>query len=145
MALNTDLLETSFAQIRTQEAEFTNQFYGTLFSDYPQVQPLFTHVKMEEQSKKLFASLVLMVNNLTKPDVLNSALIGLGTRHVEYGVIPEHYPMVGSALLNAMATVLKEQWTPDVAQAWTDAYAAITKIMLEGTDYPETILIPETE
>jgi len=48
---------------------------------------------MEKQGKQLFQSLVFTVNNLRKPDALSDALRGLGTRHVQYGVLPQHYPM----------------------------------------------------
>ena len=61
---------------------------------------------------------------------------------MKYGVLPEHYPLVGSVLLKSMATSLKDQWTPEYEAAWTDAYGAITEIMLEGTDYSPDILTP---
>ena len=144
MTLNTDLLKTSFGTLRKQQTDFSNLFYSTLFSDYPQVKPLFAHTNMEEQPKKLFASLVLVVENLTKSDVLTNALHGLGTRHVKYGVLPEHYPMVGGTLIKSMATILQEDWTPETLQAWTEAYSAITEIMLEGTDYSTEILNPSS-
>ena len=142
MSLKTDLLRTSFGLLKDRETEFSQLFYKTLFSEYPQVQSLFAHTNMEEQPKKLFASLVLVVENLAKPDTLTKALQGLGTRHVKYGVSPEHYPMVGGTLLKAMAITLQNHWTPEVSDAWTEAYAAITEIMLEGTDYSTEILEP---
>lgn len=142
MSLETQLLESSFKLLQAHENEFTACFYGTLFSAYPQVKPLFKATHMDEQSKKLFASLVLVVNNLTKPDILTDALQGLGTRHVKYGVLPEHYPMVGRALLKAMSMTLKNEWTAEIEDAWTEAYASITAIMLAGLDYPQEILIP---
>ena len=140
MTLQTDLLTTSFAQLRDRDTEFTQAFYSTLFANYPQVQPLFKATQMDEQARKLFASLVLVVNNLTKPETLTPALQGLGTRHIQYGVLPEHYPMVGQTLLNAMAKTLEEQWTSDVEAAWTEAYSAIAAIMLEGADYAPDVL-----
>ena len=146
MAINAELLTTSFALLRDRETEFTACFYSTLFSDYPQVKPLFSHTQMDEQTKKLFASLVLVVNTLNQPEVLADALKGLGTRHVKYGVLPEHYPMVGNSLLKSMAATLQDQWTVDVAAAWTEAYAAITELMLEGTDYlPELLTQPASQ
>ena len=69
------------------------------------------------------------------PDVLSDALKGLGARHVKYGALPEHYPLVGNALLTTFEQYLGEDWTPEVTQAWVDAYGAITKLMLEGADY----------
>ncbi|BAU15399.1 globin domain-containing protein [Leptolyngbya sp. NIES-3755] len=101
MALNVELLKSSFAQIKANSSEVTKQFYTVLFTDYPEVQPLFANTNMEKQRKQLFQSLVFTVNNLRKPDVLSDALRGLGTRHFQYGVLPQHYPMVGSSLLKA--------------------------------------------
>jgi hemoglobin-like flavoprotein len=142
MTLQADLLETSFARIRDRQTEFTDYFYSTLFADYPQVQPLFAHTQMNEQPKKLFASLVLVVDNLSQPNELTQSLKGLGARHLKYGVLPEHYPLVGGTLLKAMQFILKDDWTPEVKKAWTEAYSAIAEIMLDGADYSQDILKP---
>ena len=142
MSLQINLLTDSFALLGDRQAEFSNSFYQNLFADYPQVQPLFTHTDMKEQANKLFASLVLVVQNLTNPDVLSPVLTALGTRHIKYGVLPEHYPMVGGTLLKSMAITLEELWTDDMAKAWTEAYQAIVKIMLDGAEYPPETLSP---
>jgi hemoglobin-like flavoprotein len=97
---------------------------------------------MVEQQKKLFKSLVLVVDSLRKSDILTGALKGLGTRHVKYGVLPEHYPMVGSTLLKVFAICLEEAWTPNVEQAWIETYRAIAQVMLDGAEYPAEILNP---
>jgi hemoglobin-like flavoprotein len=144
MSLNVELLESSFAQIKDRQTEFTEYFYTNLLTDYPEVKPLFANIHMQEQQKKLFQSLVLTVDNLSKPDVLTDALKGLGTRHVKYGVLPEHYPMVGSSLLKTFATCLQSAWTPNIEQAWIEAYGAITQLMLDGADYPAEILNLQT-
>ncbi len=145
MSLNVELLESSFSQIKEQEAEFTTEFYKHLFADYPQVKPLFSNTHMDEQAQKLFKSLILVVENLRNPDVLTNALQGLGTRHIQYGVKPEHYPIVGSTLLKAFAICLAEAWTPATEQAWSEAYAAVTQLMLSGAVYPDEILIPSSQ
>lgn len=140
MSLNVELLEQSFDLVKGRGEEFTAQFYTTLFSDYPTVKPLFDNTHMDEQGKKLFASLVFVVDALRNPAVLEGALQGLGTRHVKYGVLPEHYPMVGSSLLKTFEVVLGTDLTPDVKQAWVDAYGGVTQLMLEGADYPPEVL-----
>lgn len=142
MSLNVDLLEQSFAQIKDRGEAFSTQFYATLFADYPTVKPLFANTHLEAQGKKLFDSLVLVVDNLRNPEVLSDAVKGLGTRHVKYGVLPEHYPMVGGALLKTLGWGLATDWTPEVVSAWTGAYGAITQLMLEGADYPPETLTP---
>ncbi len=140
MSLNVELLEQSFELVKGCGNELTTQFYEALFSDYPTVKPLFDNTRMEEQGKKLFASLMLVVDALRKPEMLESALKGLGTRHVKYGVLPEHYPMVGASLLKAFEAVLGTDWTTEIRQAWVDAYGAVTQLMLEGADYPPEVL-----
>jgi hemoglobin-like flavoprotein len=140
MTLNIELLESSFSQIKDQEIEFTTHFYRILFADSPAVKPLFADTHMEKQARQLFKSLVFVVDNLRCPGVLSDSLKGLGTRHVRYGVLPEHYPMVGSALLKALSICLRNAWTTTTEQAWSDAYTVVTQLMLSGADYPREIL-----
>ncbi|MEO8891309.1 MAG: globin family protein [Coleofasciculaceae cyanobacterium] len=145
MSLNVELLESSFSQIKPQETEFMADFYETLFVDYPEVKPLFANTHMNKQAKQLFKSLVLVIENLRHPDVLSNALQSMGTRHIQYGVLPEHYPMVGSTLLKTLATYLDSAWTPTTEKAWSEAYTVVTELMLSGTDYPVEILTPYTQ
>ena len=146
MSLQVELLEQSFEAIKPQANDFVNSFYDNLFTANPEAKPLFQTTDMAEQKKKLLGSLVLVVENLRKPDVLDSNLRGLGARHVKYGALPEHYPLVGSALLTTFEQYLGEQWTPEVKQAWVDAYGAISQIMLDGADYSEEeVALPSSE
>ncbi|MEA5507989.1 globin family protein [Halotia wernerae UHCC 0503] len=145
MSLNIELLESSFLQIKAQETEFMAHFYKALFADYPEVKPLFANTHMGKQAKQLFKSLVLVVENLRHPNVLSNALQSLGTRHVQYGVLPEHYPMVGSTLLKTLSTYLDSAWTPTTEKAWGEAYTVVTELMLSGTDYPAEILTPHVQ
>ena len=137
MSLQVELLEQSFDEIKPSANEFVTSFYDNLFTANPEAKPLFETTNMAEQKKKLLSSLVLVVENLRKPDVLDGTLRGLGARHVKYGALPEHYPLVGSALLTTFEQYLQSKWTPEVKQAWVDAYGAISEIMLDGADYSQ--------
>jgi nitric oxide dioxygenase len=134
MSLNVDLLESSFARVAPNAELFVDDFYANLFHTHPEVVPMFATTDLKEQKKKLIGSLVLVIQNLKKGDVLAPALRGLGAKHVRYGVTAEHYPMVGGALLATLGAHLGAEWTPEVRQAWTDAYGAITALMLEGAE-----------
>lgn len=133
--LQVELLETSFAKVKPNATEFASSFYNNLFTDYPEAKPLFAHSNMAEQSNKLLASLIFVVENLKKPGALTEALKGLGARHVKYGALPAHYPLVGNTLLKTFEQYLGTDWTPETKQAWVDAYGVITEVMLEGADY----------
>lgn len=133
--LQVALLRSSFAQVAPRANEFADRFYAHLFTDYPAAKPLFAHTDIAAQSKKLLDSLVFVVENLEQPGALTEALQGLGARHVKYGALPEHYPLVGNTLLKTFEEYLGEGWTPPVKQAWVDAYGVITTVMLDGADY----------
>jgi nitric oxide dioxygenase len=140
MSLQVELLEKSFAKIKPQANEFADSFYENLFTASPEAKPLFANTRMDAQKQKLLASLILVIENLQVPSVLNDSLEGLGARHVKYGTLPAHYPLVGNALLTTFEQYLKSEWTPEVKQAWVDAYGVITDIMLNGADYsPEEV------
>ena len=137
MSLKVEVLEQSFDEIKPKANEFVASFYDNLFTANPEAKPLFDTTDMAAQKKKLLSSLVLVVENLREPEMLDSSLRGLGARHVKYGALPEHYPLVGGALLTTFGQYLGDKWTPEVKQAWVDAYGAISEIMLDGADYSE--------
>ena len=137
------LLETSFEQIKPQAIAFSASFYEALFQLSPQLKPLFANTSQQAQEKKLIFSLAAIVDNLRSPEILGPALASLGARHLEVGTLKEHYPLVGHALLNTMAEYLGDSWTPELADAWLNAYEAIANTMLDGTINPEQHLEPE--
>lgn len=60
------------------------------------------------------------------------ALESLGARHVDYGVLPPHYDIVGAALLHTLEVALQDNWTPEVRQGWTLVYGVVSAAMLQG-------------
>lgn len=139
MSLNVEVLEQSFERVKPNATQFASSFYENLLTDYPQIRPLFANTTMEDQEKKLIMSLVLVVENLRNPGYLTTVLQQLGERHVRYGAMRQHYPIVGAELLKTFESYLGEEWTPEVKQAWTDAYGTIANIMLDGANHVEEI------
>jgi len=139
MALQIELLETSFQAIAPHGEALVKAFYERLFSNYPHTRAFFASTDMKEQRKKLLGALILVIQNLRKPEVLTSALKGLGQRHAAYGVRPEHYPIVGTILLETFADFLGDDWTPAYQDAWAQAYEAICALMLEGANVATSV------
>lgn len=132
MALNVELLQSSFALVAPSADDLADYFYDRLFSDFPAVVPLFDGVEMPDQKKKLLASLKLVVENLRRPDVLAPALKDMGLRHVDYGAQEAHYPAVGQTLLKSLAHVAGDAWNPELTEAWAEAYSVVADLMLAG-------------
>ena len=151
MSLNVELLEQSFEKVKPHADEFAASFYEKLFTTHPELKPLFVTTDMAKQQKKLINALVLVVENIRSPEALEPVLNALGGRHIGYGVIPKYYGPVGDALLSAFEQSLQQDWTTEVKLAWTDAYRAITTLMLKGAGVEttpeevqlETEIIPE--
>jgi hemoglobin-like flavoprotein len=124
------LVQQSFAQVVPIADKAAEVFYNRLFELAPAVKPLFRG-DMAEQRRKLVATLAVVVGGLSDlPSVLPAAS-ALAKRHVDYGARPEHYPVVGEALLWTLARGLGPQFTPDVAGAWTAAYTTLSGYMIE--------------
>ena len=129
------LVQQSFAQVAPIADKAAEIFYGRLFEIAPAVKPLF-HGDLAAQRRKLMAALAAVVAGLSNlPSVLPVAS-ALAKRHVGYGAQPEHYPAVGEALLWTLARGLGPQWTPEVATAWTSAYATLSSFMIAEA-YPQ--------
>ncbi|MDF1792682.1 MAG: globin family protein [Thalassobaculaceae bacterium] len=132
MTLTSDqitLIEDSFADVVPIKDQAAALFYARLFEIAPEVRPLFKS-DMAEQGAKLMATLGLVVKGLRNLDAVVPVAAKLADRHVAYGVKPEHYTPVGTALLWTLGQGLGEKFTPDVEQAWTNAYGILSGAMI---------------
>jgi hemoglobin-like flavoprotein len=129
MALNVDLLRTSFAMVVEREPEVTHRFYDVLFRKYPQAEPLFGRKTRAEQERMLRDMLVAVIDHLEDGPWLQSQLAALGQKHVGYGVQPEMYGWVGDSLLETLRQVAGAAWTPELEEAWSQAYGAVAGLM----------------
>jgi hemoglobin-like flavoprotein len=111
-------------------------FYQRLFALDPAVRKLFRHADINEQGRKLMAALGFVVGHLRKPDALLPVVADLGRRHAAYGVRPPHYATVGVALLATLEEALGEAFTPELREAWAEAYILLTGVMQEAAEAP---------
>jgi hemoglobin-like flavoprotein len=111
MTLDLDALETSFDLIAPRGDELMDEFYARLFAAAPSVRPLFPE-DLRRQKTMLLGALVLLRKSLRDLDAIVPTLRKLGARHVAYGAVLEHYPVVGAALLEAMAAIAGGAWRP---------------------------------
>jgi hemoglobin-like flavoprotein len=123
------LVQQSFARVAPISETAAVLFYDRLFEIAPSVVPMFP-TDMKEQRKKLMATLAVVVGGLSNLETVLPAASALAKRHVNYGAKPEHYPVVGAALLWTLEKGLGDGWTPDVAAAWTAAYGTLSGYMI---------------
>ena len=132
MSLDLVALETSFDAVAPRGDELMDRFYARLFTAAPAVAPLFASADLRRQKHKLLAALVLLRRSLRDLDAVVPQLRAMGARHVGYGARPEHYVVVGTVLIDAMAEVAGDAWRPEYARAWAGAFEVVAGTMLAG-------------
>jgi nitric oxide dioxygenase len=124
-----ELVQDSFSKVAPISEAAAVIFYDRLFEVAPSVKAMFP-ADMTEQRKKLMMMLAAVVGGLGNLQSILPAASALAKRHVSYGAKPEHYPVVGGALLYTLEKGLGEAWTPELASAWTAAYGTLSGYMI---------------
>ena len=127
------LVQSSFAKVEPIAQTAADLFYSRLFEVEPGYRTLFPD-DISEQKQKLMTMLAVAVNGLGRIEAIVPAVRKLGERHAGYGVTPDQYPAVGSALLWTLAQGLGEDFTPEVETAWIAAYSLLADTMVAGAE-----------
>ncbi|MEU0332820.1 globin domain-containing protein [Streptomyces sp. NPDC006193] len=107
--------------------EITERFYARLFTAHPDLlRNLFNRGNQASgaQQQALAGSIAAFATHLlAHPDSRPDALLSrIAHKHASLGVAPEQYPVVHEHLFAAIAEVLGEAVTPEVAAAWDEVY-----------------------
>jgi hemoglobin-like flavoprotein len=132
-----DVVQRTWRQVLPIADGAARLFYGRLFALDPSLRPMFRG-DMDEQGRKLMATISLVVDGLRRLPELLPRVHELGRRHAAYGVRDEHYDMVAVALLWTLEQGLGESFTPAVREAWSRAYDVLSSAMQEAAK-PELV------
>jgi len=117
--------------LRVHGLAITTRMYDRLFED-PAIKALFNqehHGPGGKQPKALAMAVVAYAENIDNLGALSGAVEKIAERHVESHIQPEHYVVVASALLGAISDVLGEAATPQILEAWGQAYWRLAGIL----------------
>src|SRR5579872_887764 len=123
------LVQRSFGKVAPIADQAAAMFYERLFEIAPDVKRLF-RTEMKTQRNKLMATLATVVAGLSNLETILPVASALARRHVGYGVKPEHYKVVGAALLWSLEKGLGDSWTSETAAAWSAVYATLSQYMI---------------
>lgn len=129
--MDTVALRKSWAAVEQLGDHAAAYFYAALFTLDPSVRELFP-AAMGGQRDRLLAALGHIVSHVDDGPRLAAFLQHLGRDHRRFDVRPEHYPLVGQALLHTLGRALGEQWTPQLAADWAEAYEVVSGLMIEA-------------
>src|SRR3954453_13283534 len=121
-------VQKSFSAVLPIANQAGIMFYERLFATNPRLRALFSG-DIAVQSEKLMQMVGTAVHGLYQPETIVSTFRDLGIRHAGYGVSEADYDTVGAALLWTLEQGLGANFTPEVAEAWTAAYALLADTM----------------
>ena len=128
-----ELIRNSFLQVHPIADEIAESFYARLFEIAPHLRKLFTG-NMKRQGTMLMTSLELAVRSLDEPESVLPSVRALGERHLSYGVKAEYYPLAKEAYLWALERHLKDEFTPGLKGAWSEAFDTLIDTMSRVAD-----------
>lgn len=124
-----ELVQNSMKALLHNAATLGERLYENLFSIAPHLRPLFMS-DIASQSRKLMSILIHITANLGQLETLKKELSDLAIRHKYYNVLPEHYNLLGRALLRTLEESLGSHWNEATAIAWQKAYDIIANEMI---------------
>ena len=128
------LIKKSWRLLRNIDPQIVGDtFYSKLFADNRSLRKMFP-TDMEQQYKKLIDMLSAIVMRLDNLNELTDDIAAMAQRHVQYGVKPLHYNLVGNALLWTLQQGLGKDWNKETAEAWNNCYTLLANTMIQATD-----------
>ena len=125
-----DIVKSTAPVIKEHGEAITAAMYPILFEKYPQTKELFTNAD-KDQYKKLANAVYAYAANIDKLENLSAGIETMANAHVKTNVQPEHYPMVGDAVLTAIKQVLGDAATDDVINAWKEAFFFLADVLIK--------------
>lgn len=134
--LTADTLATikSTAPLLAEQGKaITDLFYSKLFSQHPELQHIFNMANQAhgEQSRALAESVFLYATHIDALQNLGPMVSRIAHKHASLQVAPEHYPIVGKYLLEAIQDHLALPSDHPVLGAWAEAYAQLAGIFIQ--------------
>ena len=121
------VIEATAAVVAEHMPEITPKFYAHMFEAHPELlDGVFSRANQRngEQAQALAGSIVkFAVHLLENPGTLPEAVLArIAHKHTALGITEDQYQIVYENLFWAIADVLGDAVTPEVAEAWTEVY-----------------------
>lgn len=126
--MDVNRIQDNFAHVAGNGELVAEYFYADLFGRNPQLRSMFPP-SMKRQHEVLLGALSHIVSTVDDATELVPYLERLGRDHRGFGVVEEHYPEVGTSLIETLKYFSGEEWNDDLERDWTEAYGVVAKVM----------------
>lgn len=123
------IIQETAALVSANAENITQKMYEILFSTHPELTYLFDDTDAN-QHKKLAVAVSAYADNIENLGLLSKAVDKIAATHVRLSIKPEHYPIVGVSLLDAIKEILGDAATDEVLEAWKEAYFYLSDMLI---------------
>lgn len=118
--------------LAVQGVAITDLFYKKLFINHPELKNVFNMANQAqgEQSKALAESVFMYASYIDQLATLTPMVKRIAHKHASLHIQPEHYPIVGKYLLEAIQEHLSLNDNHPILEAWAAAYGALACIFI---------------
>ncbi|NMO94576.1 NO-inducible flavohemoprotein [Paenibacillus lemnae] len=126
------LIKNTIPVLETHGAEITQIFYRRLFQQHPELLNIFNHANQRQgkQQNALANAVYAAAVHIDHLENILPVVKQIAQKHRALQVRPEHYPVVGQTLLDAMKEVLGDAASPEILEAWAEAYGVIADVFI---------------
>lgn len=128
-----DIIKATVPLLESGGEQLIQHFYRQMLTDYPEVRPLFNqaHQVSGSQSRALAHAVLMYARHIDRLETLGPLVSQIVAKHVALQVQAEHYPIVGTCLIQAIRDVLGPEVATDaVLSAWTEAYEQLAGLLI---------------
>lgn len=126
------LVVESYEELRPIPRSLGASFYERLFELDPSLRALFKG-NLDNQASMFVSALGLAVLGLRDEGLMPANVQDLGARHKAYGVPAGSYATFREAFLWALGQSLGEKFTPELRDAWSEAFEDLSRVMRKAS------------
>ncbi|KAK1961279.1 globin [Colletotrichum sublineola] len=136
-----NIVKSTAPVLKVHGETITTLFYKDMIDTHPELKNVFSlrNQASGEQPRALAQSIIAYATYIDDLPKLKAAVERIAHKHASLYIRPEQYDIVGTHLMKAIGEVLGDALTPEIAEAWTAAYAQLSQVFIgrEGEMYRE--------
>ena len=131
-----EIVKATTPLVQEQGKKITQRMYEIAFQARPDMRRFFVNTWMKnpeegrKQAARLAGAVYAYASHIDEHEKLSTVVEHIAQVHVQTKILPEMYPVIGECLLAAIKDVLGDAATPEVLQAWEEAYGALAEIFI---------------
>lgn len=126
-----ELVQRAWGKVTALSNTYVQEVYEELFRLSPELQALFPQ-HPDLPVAKVSDTLNTVITSLDQLDALGFIIRDLDRQHQKFNVQPHQFALLKQALTLVLARRLGSNFTPELADAWSQMYDEIAALMQEG-------------